>query len=131
MEKLEDIPKNNPFSAPEGYFDKLPGVIQARMAEGSAQKQARPFFRYALRLAIPALAMVVIAILYFTPSKNSDYNYLLASVDANQLTAYLTETDMTVEELLDVTELNEASIEALETEIYFNDIDVESLRDFD
>lgn len=131
MKKLEDIPKNNPFSVPDGYFDKLPGVIQARIAEGTAQKEARPYFRYALRVALPLVAIVVVAILYFTPSSNDNYNDILASVDTEQLTSYLEETDITVDEVLEAAELDEESVEAIEAEVYFNDIDLENLSDFD
>lgn len=131
MKKLEDIPKNNPFSVPDGYFDKLPGIIQARIAEGSAQKEPRPYFQYALRVALPLAALVVIAILYFTPSPRDNYNEILASVDTEQLTAYLEESDITVDELLDAADLDEESAEAIEAEVYFNDIDLENLSDFD
>lgn len=131
MKKLEDIPKNNPFSVPDGYFDKLPGVIQARIAEGAAVKQSRPFFQYALRVALPVAAVVIVAIIYFTPSATENYNDLLASVDTEQLTAYLEESDITTEELLDATELDEESVEAIESEVYFHDIDLENLSDFD
>jgi len=131
MKKLEDIPKNNPFSVPDGYFDKLPGVIQARIAEGAAAKQSRPFFQYAFRVALPITAVVIAAILYFKPSATENYNDLLASVDTEQLTAYLEESDITTDELLDAAELDEESIEAIESEVYFNDIDLENLSDFD
>lgn len=131
MKKLEDIPKNHPFSVPDGYFDKLPGVIQARVAESAVKKQARPFFQYALRVAVPLAAMVVLAVLYFTPSTGNNYNDILASVDTEQLTAYLEESDITIDELLEVTELDEESVEAIEAEVYFNGIDIENLSDFD
>lgn len=130
MKKLEDIPKNNPFSVPDGYFDKLPGVIQARVAE-STQKQSRPFFQYALRVALPVVALVIVAVVYFMPSTRENYNDILASVDTEQLTAYLEESDLTVDELLDGAELDEESVEAIEAEVYFNDIDLENLSDFD
>lgn len=130
MKKLEDIPKNNPFSVPDGYFEKLPGVIQARVAEGT-QKQSRPFFQYALRVALPVVALVIVAVVYFMPSTRENYNDILASVDTEQLTAYLEESDLTVDELLDEAELDEESIEAIEAEVYFNDIDLENLSDFD
>lgn len=131
MKKLEDIPKNNPFSVPDGYFDKLPGVIQARIAEGSAQKQVRPYFQYALRFALPLAAIIIVAIFYFTPSTLDNYTEILATVDTEQLAAYLEESDITVDEVLDAADLDEESVEAIEAEVYFNDIDLEDLNDFD
>ena len=32
MKKLEDIPKKEIFDVPDGYFEKLPGKIQARIS---------------------------------------------------------------------------------------------------
>ena len=33
MKKLEEIPKKEVFKVPEGYFENLPGIIQARVAQ--------------------------------------------------------------------------------------------------
>jgi hypothetical protein len=43
MKKLEDIPKKTIFEVPEGYFDKLPGVIQSRIAEQNPVKERIPY----------------------------------------------------------------------------------------
>ena len=39
--KLEDLPQKEIFDVPEGYFEKLPGTIQARIAERQ-QPASRP-----------------------------------------------------------------------------------------
>jgi hypothetical protein len=130
MKKLEDIPKNNPFSVPDGYFDKLPGVIQARIAEG-AEKQALPYFRYALQYALPVIALIIVAVLYFTPKETESYNDILATVSTEQLAAYLADSEITTDDILESGELDEESAEAIEAEVYFNDIDLEDLSEFD
>ena len=131
MKKLEDIPKNNPFSVPDGYFDKLPGVIQARIAEGTAEKQAKPYFRYALQYALPVVALIIVAVLYLTPKETESYNDILATVSTEQLAAYLADSDVTTDDILESGELDEESAEAIEAEVYFNDIDLEDLNEFD
>jgi hypothetical protein len=128
MKKLEDIPKNNPFTVPDGYFDKLPGVIQARVASST---QSRPYMRYALQYALPVVALIVVALIYLTPAAQQNYTDILASIETEQLAAYLADSDLTTDELLDAAELDTESAEAIEAEVYFNDIDLSDLNDFD
>lgn len=130
MKKLEDIPKNNPFSVPDGYFDKLPGVIQARIGVG-AEKQTRPYFRYALQYALPVVALIIVAVIYLTPRESENYNDILATVSTEQLANYLADSDITIDEILESGELDEESAEAIEAEVYFNDIDLLDLSEFD
>lgn len=131
MKKLDNIPKNNPFSVPDGYFDKLPGIIQARIAEATPEKQARPYLRYALQYALPAIVLILAVVLYLAPEKTENYNDILASVSTEQLTAYLADSDITTDDILEAGGLDEASAEAIEASVYFNDIDLENLSEFD
>jgi hypothetical protein len=131
MKKLEDIPKNNPFSVPDGYFDKLPGIIQARISASTPEKQARPYFRYALQYAIPVIALIIVALIYLAPKESENYNDILATVSTEQLAAYLADSDITTEDILESGELDDESAEAIEAEVYFNDIDLEDLSEFD
>jgi hypothetical protein len=130
MKKLEDIPKNNPFSVPDGYFEKLPGMIQARI-EGTAKKQAIPYFRYALQYAMPVIALIIVAILYLTPKTSGNYDDILATVSTEQLAAYLADSDVTTDDILESAELDEESAEEIEAEVYFRDIDLSDLEEFD
>lgn len=133
MKKLEDIPKNNPFSVPDGYFERLPGVIQSRIAEGTSEKekQARPYFRYALQYALPVITLIIVAVIYLTPKETENYNDILATVSTEQLAAYLADSDITTDDILESAELDEESADAIEAEVYFNDIDLEDLNEFD
>lgn len=130
MKKLEDIPKNNPFSVPDGYFEKLPGVIQARI-EGTAKKQAIPYFRYALQYAMPVIVLIIVAVLYLTPKTIKSYDDMLAAVSTEELAAYLADSDVTTDEILESAELDEESADAIEAEVYFNDIDLTDLEELD
>jgi hypothetical protein len=131
MKKLEDIPKINPFSVPDGYFDRLPEMIQARVSKGTAEKQVRPYFRYALQYAMPVVALIIVAVIYLTPKEPENYNDILASVSTEQLAVYLADSDITTDDILESGELDEESAEAIEAEVYFNDIDLEGLSEFD
>jgi hypothetical protein len=130
MKKLEDIPKNNPFTVPDGYFDKLPGVIQARIDAGRV-KQPVPYIRYALQYAMPVIALVIVAILYLQPGEQAEgYDDILASVSTEELVAYLADSDITTDELVDGGALNDDSAEAIEAEV-FTDIDLNDITELD
>lgn len=123
MKKLEDIPRKNIYEVPEGYFDKLPTVIQSRIV---AKEPGRsPFFSFSLRYALPALVLVVIAGVWIWNSREDDIDaeQLLASVDTSALVAYLEETDITTDELLEAVSLNQEDVNAIESNVYHIDAD--------
>ena len=131
MKKLEDIPKNHPFKVPEGYFDKLPGMIQARIAEKSDVKEAKPYFRYALQYALPVVVLAIVAVIYLVPPTTQNADTLLASVSTDELVAYLEESEITTEELLEEMTLDNESVEAIESEVYFNFDELENFDELD
>ena len=131
MKKLEDIPKKHPFNAPEGYFDKLPGVIQSRIAQESGVKESTPYFRFALRYALPVVVLAIAAVIYLMPQKQNDVDSLLASVSTEAMVIYLEESELTTDELLNNWILDDASVEAIEAEVYFNLNDLENIDDLD
>ena len=131
MKKLEDIPKNHPFKVPEGYFDKLPGVIQARITEKGEVKEAKPYFRYALQYALPVIILAIVAVIYFIPKGDQSVDTMLASVSTEELVAYLESSEITTEELLEEMTLDTESVEAIESEVYFNFDDMENFDELD
>ena len=131
MKKLEDISKNHPFKVPEDYFDRLPGIIQARIAEKSPVKEPRPYFRYAIQYALPVVILAIVAVIYLVPSAPKDVETMLASVSTEELAAYLEESEITTEELLEEMDLDSESVEAIEGEAYFNFDDMENVDELD
>src|SRR5690349_6287318 len=134
MKKLEDIPKKEIFNVPEGYFDKLPGVIQSRVA--ARQQEGIPVYRYALRYALPVVVILVAAIFWLNqPDEGSTSEKLLASIDTQDLVAYLNESDMTTEELLENASLDVIDANEIEGAVYdlnFQDEDLDILvEEFD
>jgi hypothetical protein len=119
MKKLEDIPKNNIFEVPDGYFDKLPGIIQSRIAAEKSIVESRPFFVVALQYAIPIVVLAVagIFILQNYESEPRDTESLLASVSNEELVSYLMYgDDASTEELLEGIDLNDIDINSLQEE---------------
>lgn len=131
MKKLEDIPKNHPFKVPEGYFDRLPEIIQARVTEKVRVNETKPYFRYALQYALPVIAFAIVAVIYLMPGKPQTVDTMLASVSTEELIAYLEESEITADELLESMDLNAANVEAIESELYFNLDDLENLNELE
>ena len=127
MKKLEDIPKKDLFEAPEGYFDRLPGVIQARVAESSKKTGWLPSFQGSLKYALPVLAIGVAAVFYLNKSDEQSPESLLASIDSAELVAYLEDTDISADDLIDGVSLNEDEVNAIQestaSEIGLEDIE--------
>jgi hypothetical protein len=129
MKNLENIPKRNIFEVPEGYFERLPGTIQARIAS-HAPKEQRPYLGFALRYALPVMLLAAIAIFVFAPE--NDPVDILSSVSTEQLHVYLDENGFTLDEILDQFEFDEASIQAIEYEVYSGfDLDISDLDSID
>lgn len=118
MKKLEDIPKSNIFKVPDGYFDKLPGVIQARIEQAKPQ-ESRLSFGLVLRYAIPVVVLAVAGIFVVMnyQSGGNDTESLLASVSNEELVSYLIESDdVTTDELLEGIDINEINTNELQEE---------------
>lgn len=127
--KLEDIPKKNVFKAPEGYFDKLPEIIQSRIAEKETKPSGAASFGWVLRYALPLLA-VGIALVFIFRQPDANPEELLASVSAEELTFYLVESDLSTEELLDLVVLDESDINALNDYALDSDFDSDLLEEY-
>lgn len=131
MKKLEEIPKNEVFKVPEGYFENLPGIIQARVAEKN--KEIRPVFIYALRFALPAIVLFALGIFWYARQDQTlTPESILASIQTEDLVAYLNEADLTTEELLENVSLSDQDALEIEGAVYeleWNDAKVDDILD--
>jgi hypothetical protein len=120
------------FKEPEGYFDELPGIIQSRIAKEEKKPFDIPSFGLVLRYALPVLAVGFALFLIFRQSDPMSANpeELLASVDAEALSSYLIESDLTTEELLDYADLDNEDIEALNDQLLYPEMDIDLLEEF-
>jgi len=94
MKKLEDIPKKDLFKAPDGYFDKLPGIIQARVAKPEPKSIWVPVLKFAL----PVLALVTVGVFWFSNPTVQNVETELAGINTEQLMAYLDNTEVVWDE---------------------------------
>jgi len=93
MKKLEDISKENIFTVPDGYFDKLPGMIQARVAKPEPESWFIPAFKFAL----PAVAVAIALTVWFTAGQGISLEDQLNEIQTEQLLVYLNESDLPVD----------------------------------
>jgi len=114
MKKLEDIPKKNIFEVPEGYFEKLPGIIQARVIKPEPVR----IWVTSLKFALPVLAIVAFGVFWFTSSKEESFDEQLAGIQTEQLIAYLNTADLQIDDLSESVDWNEFDLIELEDKVY-------------
>jgi hypothetical protein len=128
MKKLEDIPKKEIFNVPDGYFEKLPGIIQSRVI--TREKESKPVWSFALRYALPAVILLVIGIFWLMPAdKGINAEQVLASIETEELVAYINDSDITTDELLANLQLNDEDANEIEGNVYQLNLDDENLND--
>jgi hypothetical protein len=116
MKRLDDIPKKNIYQVPEGYFDKLPGMIQTRVAESRKTGDFHFNWSFALRYALPALVLVIAGIFWFQSSSTIEQE--LEQIDVEQLSFFLEDSGFTTEELAETVTWSEDDINELEDNVY-------------
>lgn len=114
MKKLEDIPKKDLFKAPDGYFDKLPGIIQARVAKPEPESIWVPVLKFAL----PVLALVTVGVFWFSNPTVQNVETELAGINTEQLIAYLDNTEVVWEETETDSDWSEDDLLELEDRVY-------------
>lgn len=139
-EDMSDMDKKkNIYKVPEGYFDELPGKIQAKIHSETNEKPSKQIWlNTSVRYAVAAAIVLLIAWWgIFRPStiEIADPDKLLSEIPTAELVAYIETSDMTADEILDEVYLDEQSFDRVfETEQDFlEDIysDEELLIEFD
>lgn len=116
MKKLDQIEKKQIFTVPDGYFDQLPLAIQERVS----QKRSISWFGVPmLRLALPVVALLVVGIVWFKPFSSSlSIEEELSMLNESDLIAYLNESDLTSDELINTFNLSSEEVNNLEQEVF-------------
>ena len=129
---LEDIDKKNIHKVPNGYFDKLPGIIQSRAVERK-KSQKWQWALPVLKVTVPTFVVLFIAayfIFFKNPASGVSANELLTQVETEDLVAYLASSDITTDEILESLDLDEIEFEfGIESSLLLEDSDLEMLED--
>jgi hypothetical protein len=131
MKKLEDIPKKQNFEVPEGYFEKLPGIIQSRVTKHRKERIWGLDHRVALRFAVAVVILLAAGNFWYSRSQmDKSVENILASVQTEDLITYLSESDFTTDELLEDAQLNNEDAMDIEESVYelqFTDSEFEKI----
>jgi hypothetical protein len=132
MKKLEDIPKKQVFNVPDGYFEKLSSTIQARVSEKESRR-ATTFLvlPVVIRYALPALVLAAVGVFWFQNDSQKDAESILASVSTEDLVAYLNDSEISTEELMNAAEFDAEDLDDIESEVYqlhFGELDLDETQ---
>lgn len=136
MKKLDEIPKKQLLEVPDGYFEKLPAIIQSRVTQQSENTSWFGSYRFVVRLAIPVVILIAVGTFWLSgPQTDVSAETILASVETEQLVAYLDESEVSTEELLENGMINAQDVTVIEESVYqfqLNDSQYEDiLNDFE
>ncbi len=142
--KLENISKKEAFSVPDGYFDKLPTIIQTRAIE-STKKRITFSNVGVLRWAIPALLLLIIAGYWGYKYQNNPnqleakIELILADISTEEMVDFLDQTDLSSDDLLEMVSFEGEKIDDFsyelenitdeELELLMNDFGIERIND--
>jgi len=125
MKKLEDIKKENIYKVPERYFDELPMRIQNRISGKSESAPSMVFnWTMAVKIAVPAFVLAIavsFGILFQSNNTTQDAETLLAQVSTEDMIAYLQETDISVDEILNEIQFDEIADELVDEHLLLDD----------
>lgn len=111
MKRLDEIPKKSLFEVPEGYFDSLPGRIQARITKPEPEVA---WGKLTLRYALPALVLAAAALFVITNRPALSPEEVIAGIESEQLVAYLEDAELNTDELLETITLEPGELESIE-----------------
>ena len=111
MKKLEDIPKQDFYRIPTGYFDYLPQKI--------LNKLERPVphpYSGAIRWSFLAL-LILSGILFFIPNKEKSLSAekMLEKIETVYLVEYLAQSDLGLDAMIQETNLTDQDLENFES----------------
>jgi hypothetical protein len=135
---LEDLERENIFTPPEGYFDKLPNRIQTRIGL-QEQKDDRPLYQLVpkkLYYIAASVAVFIAAILMLrTPQETASAQNILAEISTEDMIEYLEMSDVGVTEITLAEEEQQQLLENQWQNLtipdeYVNEISTEELNEF-
>ncbi len=98
--RLDDLKRETPFSVPEGYFDKLPQMIQARIP---AEPVRKPLVSWSWQRSVglaAASALILVLVWVTVPERQGSLGQEpLSGISNASIISYLEEQDMSYYDL--------------------------------
>jgi len=93
--RLDDIKKDMPFSVPEGYFDKLPQIIQSRITSEPSRKPLVGWSWQRSMALVSAMALIFVLVWVTVPERQGSLGQEpLSGVSDASIVAYLEEQNI-------------------------------------
>ncbi|MEM7549746.1 MAG: hypothetical protein AAF363_08730 [Bacteroidota bacterium] len=109
--QIESLKKSNIHRTPDGYFEDLPVRVMSKVEEQKPKTwflEIPTFVRWPVA-AIPAMAVLIFFI--FNDNNELTNEELLASIETEDLIAYLESSDLSTDELIDFSQMNNLEME--------------------
>jgi hypothetical protein len=137
--KLDNIPRENIHKTPEGYFDELPGIIQARVTQKSSrstfwQTLLVPATGWKVALATAVLALILVFSIVFESNKVSGtVDEILAEVSLEDLIEYVEYSDITTDDILAELDMSEYELDDIMGDdiMLLDEMEFENLDQYD
>ena len=128
--RLDDIKKDMPFSVPEGYFDKLPQIIQSRITSEPSRKPLVGWSWQRSMALVSAMALIFVLVWVTVPERQGSLGQEpLSGVSDASIVAYLEEQNINYYDLSE----HKVVQKAFETDStilnYLDGMDSDFLRD--
>jgi hypothetical protein len=130
---LNSIEKKEVFKVSEGYFDDLPTRIQNRAIAMEHKSSPGYLISRSLKYALPVIAIIIMSIYFGNRfnENNLDVQALLDEVPTSELIAYLSDSDLSTDEILTMIDIDELDIDGMMDEDIglLNDVDLDEVLD--
>ena len=130
MKRLDKINKENIFKVPEGYFEKLPTLVQTRVAR--KEEVWTPIHLLQLKYVLPVLVITIGSFWLFKSETKATPEQVLASVNSIDLAEYLLDLEITNDDFLESLDYDIIQVDSLnlnESEVLFNLENLDNLLD--
>jgi len=100
--KLDNIKTKQVFIVPDGYFDKLPERVQARIAK--PEKQAIFKFPAVAKFALAVVTLTIAVVFWMQNNEvnsTQDVHQLLAEIPTTDIIDYLEDADVSLSDIIE------------------------------
>jgi len=98
--RLDDLKKETPFSVPDGYFDKLPQIIQSRIVSEPARKPLVGWSWQRSASLVSAMALILVLVWVTVPERQGALGEgPLTDISDASIVAYLEDQDISYYDL--------------------------------
>ncbi len=118
--KLEKINKKNIYTVPDQYFDELPQRIQKRISNKKHHWNWHGSLVPVLKYALPAISIILV-VLYLGFFRNNNFSTdpetLLAQVNTEDIIAYLENSDISTDDIIDEYQINGNTLDLMQDNV--------------